>query len=202
MVVFVVDFYPHSIALLQLHNNHIGPRTISNVLCTGIYSLNDISILYNLCLQPFLRIYQEGNKENVIPWSRTLKHSYVAIICCSHVGQNVIETNHLVIIKTHVTVYICMECHIDCCKIREKIFVNCYFTYFLDLGALVVVNVWWLDLPLPVQSLSITTNVVSSNPAHGEVYLIQHYGLKFVSDLQQVSDFLRFPPPIKLTAPI
>ena len=65
-----------------------------------------------------------------------------------------------------------------------------------------VVNVWWLDLPLPVQSLSITTNVVSSNPAHGEVYLIQHYVLKFVSDLRQVSDFLRFPPPIKLTAPI
>jgi hypothetical protein len=44
----------------------------------------------------------------------------------------------------------------------------------------------------------ITTNVVSSNPTHGEVYLIQHYVIKFVSDLQQVSGFLwvlRFPPP-------
>jgi hypothetical protein len=78
-----------------------------------------------------------------------------------------------------------MECHIDCCKIREKIFVNCYFTYFLDLGALVVVNVWWLDLPLPVQSLSITTNVVSSNPAHGEVYLIQHYVIWFDSAIDR-----------------
>ena len=28
-----------------------------------------------------------------------------------------------------------------------------------------------------------TTNVVSSNPAHGEVYLTQHIVLKFVSDL-------------------
>jgi hypothetical protein len=28
------------------------------------------------------------------------------------------------------------------------------------------------------------------NPAHGEVYLIQHYVIKFVSDLQQVSGFL------------
>jgi hypothetical protein len=36
----------------------------------------------------------------------------------------------------------------------------------------------------------------------GEVYLIQHYVIKFVSDLRQVSGFLRvlwFPPPIKLT---
>ena len=28
-----------------------------------------------------------------------------------------------------------------------------------------------------VQSMPITTKVVSSNPAHGEVYLIQHYVL-------------------------
>jgi hypothetical protein len=30
--------------------------------------------------------------------------------------------------------------------------------------------------------MPITTDVVSSNPAHGEVYLIQHYEIKFVSD--------------------
>jgi hypothetical protein len=40
-----------------------------------------------------------------------------------------------------------------------------------------------LDLQLPVQSVTITTNVVSSNPANGEVYSIQHYMIKFVSDL-------------------
>ena len=34
------------------------------------------------------------------------------------------------------------------------------------------------------------TNVVSSNPAHGEVYSIQHYVIKFVSSLRQVSGFL------------
>jgi hypothetical protein len=57
----------------------------------------------------------------------------------------------------------------------------------------------------PMQSVPITTNVVSSNPAHGEVYLIQHYVMKFVSDLLQVGSFLRvlrFPPPIKLTTTI
>ena len=31
---------------------------------------------------------------------------------------------------------------------------------------------------------------------------VQHYVIKFVSDLRQVSGFLRFPPPIKLTATI
>jgi hypothetical protein len=33
----------------------------------------------------------------------------------------------------------------------------------------------------------ITTNIVSLIPAHGKVYLIQHYVIKFVIDLQQVS---------------
>ena len=56
-----------------------------------------------------------------------------------------------------------------------------------------------------MQSVPITTNVVSFNYAHGEVYSMQHYVIKFVSDLLQVSGFvlvLRFPPSIKLTATI
>ena len=56
-----------------------------------------------------------------------------------------------------------------------------------------------------VQSVPITTKVVSSNPTHSEVHLIQHYVIKFVSDLQQVGGFLWvlwFPPPIKLTVTI
>ena len=47
--------------------------------------------------------------------------------------------------------------------------------------------------------------VVSWNRVHGEVYLIQHYVTKFVSDLLQDDGFLRvhrFPPLIKLTATI
>jgi len=62
-----------------------------------------------------------------------------------------------------------------------------------------------LDLQLAMQSMPITTKVVSSNPAHSEVYSIQHYPIKFVSDLRQISGFLRvlqFPPPIKLMAMI
>ena len=37
------------------------------------------------------------------------------------------------------------------------------------------VIVWKLDFQLPVQSVPITTNVVSLNPVHAEVYSIQHY---------------------------
>ena len=62
-----------------------------------------------------------------------------------------------------------------------------------------------VDLQLPVQSVPITTKVMSSNPVHDDVYLIQHYVIKFVSELRQVGGFLRivrFPPPIKLTATI
>ena len=58
---------------------------------------------------------------------------------------------------------------------------------------------------LPVQSVPITTKVVSLNPVHVEVHSIQHYVIKFVSDLRQVGSFLRvlrFPPPIKLTITI
>ena len=65
--------------------------------------------------------------------------------------------------------------------------------------------VWQLDLQLPMQSVPITNNVVSSNPVQGEVYSIQHYGIKFASDLRQVDGFLRvlrFPLPIKLTVTI
>ena len=52
-------------------------------------------------------------------------------------------------------------------------------------GTAMVMIIWQLDLQLPMQSLSITTNVVS--------------------DLQQVCGIfrlLRFPPPIKLTPKI
>ena len=62
-----------------------------------------------------------------------------------------------------------------------------------------------VDLQLPVQSVHVTTKIVCSKPAHGEVYLIQHHVIKFVSDLGQVGGFLRaplFPPPIKLTTTI
>ena len=37
--------------------------------------------------------------------------------------------------------------------------------------------------------MPITTKVVNLNPAHGDMYSIQHYVIKVVSDLRQVSGF-------------
>jgi len=62
---------------------------------------------------------------------------------------------------------------------------SCYsFLHIVFLGAIVVVIVWSLSFQLPVKSLPITTKVVSSNPAHGEVYSMQPYVIKFVNDLR------------------
>ena len=61
-----------------------------------------------------------------------------------------------------------------------------------------------LDLQLPVQLVPITTKVVRSSPAYGEVYSLQLYVIKFFSNLRQVDGFLRvlWFPPIKLTVTI
>ena len=59
--------------------------------------------------------------------------------------------------------------------------------------------------PIDIECIHIATTVVSSNPARGEMYSIQHYGINFVHDLRQVGGFLRvlkFPPLIKLNAKI
>ena len=84
------------------------------------------------------------------------------------------------------------------CMFLSAIFLNCMQTqYYIGRNILekcfysleymqAVVFVWQLDSQLPMQSVPITTNVVSSNPAHGQVYSIQHYVIKFVSDLRQV----------------
>jgi hypothetical protein len=53
----------------------------------------------------------------------------------------------------------------------------------------VILIVWLLDLQLPVQSVPIiTTKVVSSNLAHGEVYSIQHYAVNFFSGIGETED--------------
>ena len=59
----------------------------------------------------------------------------------------------------------------------------------------------WICKKMYMQSVPITTKVVSSIPAHGNVYSIKHYVIKFVSDFRYVDSFLwviRIPPPIKL----
>jgi hypothetical protein len=72
----------------------------------------------------------------------------------------------------------------DCMKFKNLM--NCY------IDRMVIGSYLWLSVP-------IITKVVSSKLVRGEVYSIQHYVIKFVSDLpKKVSGFLwvlRFAPP-------
>jgi len=52
------------------------------------------------------------------------------------------------------------------------------------------VIVWYLNLQIPMQSVPITTEVVSANPTHGKMYSIQHYVIKFVMLFSGYSSFL------------
>ena len=47
--------------------------------------------------------------------------------------------------------------------------------------------------------MPITIKVVSSNPAHGEMYSIQHYMIMCVSDLRQVDQWFSLGTPISST---
>ena len=51
---------------------------------------------------------------------------------------------------------------------------------------------WIYNYLVPMQSVAITTDVVSLNPNQREG--VQHYVIKFVSDLWQVGGFLLGPP--------
>jgi len=74
-------------------------------------------------------------------------------------------------------------------------FRNIFFTCSWSYGS-------WLYSYLWNQYLSQLT-YVSLNPVHGDASSMQHYVIKFVSDLRQVSGFLRvlrFSPPIQLNS--
>jgi hypothetical protein len=102
----------------------------------------------------------------------------------------------------------CPSCHP---YLKKIIF---YFRFKIELNVVWLVGLWcWMPLSTMADSCNgegnrstqrpvttdlsyggwiynylcnITTKVVSLNPVHGEVYLIQHYVIKFVSDLWQV----------------
>jgi hypothetical protein len=54
-------------------------------------------------------------------------------------------------------------------------------------------------LQLHIQSVPITTKIVSSNPVISEVYSIQHYGIDFVRDLRQVGVYETKSLPVSST---
>jgi hypothetical protein len=60
-------------------------------------------------------------------------------------------------------------------------------------------NFQWNYKPFICPSELYNDRSIASNPARGEVYSIQLNVIKFVSELRQVSGYLQFPLPIKLT---
>jgi len=64
-----------------------------------------------------------------------------------------------------------------------------HFIIIISIIFIIIIEQQWLHKRL--QLVSITTKVVSSNPTYYEVYSIQFYVIKFVSDLRQIDGFLR-----------
>jgi hypothetical protein len=56
-----------------------------------------------------------------------------------------------------------------------------------------------MDLQLRMQSVPITTKVVSSNPTYGQVYSIQQYVIKFINDLWQVDSYWNNSPRVDMS---
>jgi hypothetical protein len=97
----------------------------------------------------------------------------------SHLGENcMILSQHRNIDSEYVQIRSGVYYFIQIVNYLILIFTIC-------IGVVVVVTVWYVDLQLPMQSVPITTKVVSLNPVHCKVHSIQHYVIKFVSDLRR-----------------
>ena len=68
-------------------------------------------------------------------------------------------------------------------NIMELFIINYPKEQIYDQGAVVVMIILLLDLQQTVQSVPIITKVMTLNPNHGKVYLIQRYVIKVVDDL-------------------
>jgi uncharacterized protein with PQ loop repeat len=87
---------------------------------------------------------------------------YICILCCSPQYTAVLAKQEMTIVKHLVFSW----------SSSGTFFWSLYFIHF--------------------DSVPITTKVVSSNPVHGEVYSIQHYVIKFVSDLWLSNGFSKY----------
>ena len=88
-------------------------------------------------------------------------------------------------------------------------YISYFISYIYNMDIVVIVS--WskcfgsLFIYWTIQYKTCFLRLFSLNPVHGEVCSIQHYVIKFVSDLRQAWDLLRvlqLPPSIKLTAKI
>jgi hypothetical protein len=93
-------------------------------------------------------------------------HTFSRVVCllCQVKEKRVVIS----FIRWHSVFYFSNQFSIELSRVLE-------FEAFLEMWYIIV-----------IKRVFVTTKVVSSNPVHGEVYWIQHYAIKFVSDLWQV----------------
>ena len=124
---------------------------------------------------------------NKFPVSSCFKENYVKF----SIYINFFSTSYFVINGDYISIAL---------QNNELVYISIHLLYCRGRHGLMVVGF------ITTCAISaITTKVVSSNSIHGEVYLIQHDVIKFISNLHQISGFLQvlwLPPPIKLTATI
>ena len=82
--------------------------------------------------------------------------------------------NTVVILKNiYIVLIVCITVKVRVLVVKN---IKKYFSYIVEVSFIGRGKIaLQLDLQLPMQSVSTTTNVVSSTPANGEIYSIPHY---------------------------
>jgi hypothetical protein len=115
-------------------------------------------IINHICLTTYLKILV------LLKWKHLIILKYENKACT----QKFYDGGSLSVYNT--TLKRC--CHFflqyKCCSMKcfhFNFWVQALFSYFKIIRAVVIVIIWYLDLQLPMQSVPITINVVSLNPA-------------------------------------
>ena len=112
-----------------------------------------------------------------------VEFSYFKLIVCF---RKVIVLHTFYYNKIHIMKFLKIKCSRFLFRLQiQFIKVSCFPS---QSGATMII--WQLDLQLPVQSMPITTKVLTSNPVHGEVYLIKHYVISLSVVFSRYSGFL------------
>ena len=119
--------------------------------------------------------------------------------------RDVLGWNRERILTIHVSINLCTDSKACIMSVNVELIVPSFFSSLLQnfffRGKFRSCTISVGPAESPAYWFFFSQKVVSSNPICGEVYSIQHYVIKFVSDLRQVRGFLwvlQFPPPIKL----
>jgi hypothetical protein len=165
--------------MVCLSHDRVNPKTTKFIFTTSPLSINQPQALVARTT-PLFSNFLFANLFSIKFLYFLLFHLFFLILTCScQYSYNFMLTTICMFrpyIDTFVSIFI--QSHVN-----HNLHVS---TLYIYISVRMVV-----DLQLPMQSVPITTNVVSSNLVHSKMYSIQHYVINFVSDLRQVGGFLR-----------